>query len=364
MALAIVIVSAAITLGAQAASSASMQHPPAAPPLTFGIYPGGAAGTVGPAGRLVPEEPAKRLLALKQLHVPGRPFVLHLYASYAGRNSMAPADQVGEGVARYTSAGFQVELVLTYRPVRGAPAENARGFAHFARSAMETFGANPRFAFLQVANEVNVGGAPDAADGARPGAQDALIQGVIAASAAARKQGLGHVGVGFNWAYSTGPHESAFWHRLGRAGGSTFRRSVDWVGLDLYPRTWGPKVGGGLAAATRKTTLAALRALRSRFMPMAGLSASLPLHISENGFPTGPGRTEAMQVTAMQAAVSTVNANRATYRVTDYRWFDLRDADSSSGSFESRYGLMRDDYTPKAGFGAYRKLIATLAPAA
>jgi hypothetical protein len=42
------------------------------------------------------------------------------------------------------------------------------------------------------------------------------------------------------------------------------------------------------------------------------------------------------------------------------RWFDLRDADSSSSSFESQYGLMRDDYSPKPAFGAYRALVARL----
>ena len=49
-----------------------------------------------------------------------------------------------------------------------------------------------------------------------------------------------------------------------------------------------------------------------------------------------------------------------SHRVTGYRWFDLRDADSASPSFESRYGLMRDDYRPKPAFAAYRDLIATL----
>jgi hypothetical protein len=67
-----------------------------------------------------------------------------------------------------------------------------------------------------------------------------------------------------------------------------------------------------------------------------------------------------MQVAAMKAAVKGVNAVRRTYNISDYRWFDLRDADSSSSSFESQYGLMRDDYTPKPAFGSYRKLVARL----
>jgi hypothetical protein len=374
MAAAVVLLFAAVVLSAEAvdrqAPSRSRDGRPlvttsatraaSADGLTFGIYPGGAAGAVGPSGGTVAEDPGKRLVALRELRLPRQPFVLHIYASYTGQASASPTQQVGREIALYTSASFQIELVLTYRPVGGSPAQNIAGFADFARRAMRSFGGNRRFVALQVTNEANVRGAPEAADGAYPGAEDALIRGVVAADAEARRHGYGQVGIGFNWAYAVGQGEATFWSRLGRDGGASLRRSLDWVGLDVYPHTWGPTVGGGLAAATRKTVLASLRALRGRYLPLAGIPARVPLHISENGYPTGPGRTEAMQVTAMKAAVSTVFANRSIYGVTDYRWFDLRDADSSSASFESRYGLMRDDYSPKASFSAYRELIATL----
>ena len=329
--------------------------------LTFGIYPGGAAGAVGPAGRTIAEDPGERLGALEELRSPGHPFVLHIFASYTGRGSASPAEQVGREIAQYSSVGFQIELVLTYRPVGGSPTENVAGFADFARRAVTSFGGNRRFIALQVTNEVNVRAAPAAADGAYPGAEDALIRGVVAADAEVHRQGNRQVRIGFNWAYSVDRKEAAFWRRVGRIGGATFRRSLDWIGLDIYPRTWGPTVEGGLAAATRKAVRASLATLRDRYLPLGGIPARVPLHISENGYPTGPGRTEAMQVTAMKAAVSTIYASRSIYGVTDYRWFDLRDADSSGPSFESRYGLMRDDYSPKPGFDAYRTLVARLA---
>ena len=93
-------------------------------------------------------------------------------------------------------------------------------------------------------------------------------------------------------------------------------------------------------------------------LPRARLEAA-DLHVSESGYPTGPGRTDAMQEEALRAAVRAVAEAGAEYRVTGFRWFDLRDADSASASFESRYGLMRDDYSPKPAFLAYRDLIAT-----
>jgi hypothetical protein len=80
--------------------------------------------------------------------------------------------------------------------------------------------------------------------------------------------------------------------------------------------------------------------------------------MTETGYPTGPGRTTAMQVTVMRAVVTAVYRARRAYNITGFRWFDLRDADSSASSFESQYGLMLDDYSPKPAFGVYRQLVA------
>ncbi|HEY3729523.1 MAG TPA: hypothetical protein VGL51_20260 [Solirubrobacteraceae bacterium] len=327
-------------------------------PLTFGIYPGGAAGTVGPSGQLKPEDPAKRLQALEELRPASVPFVLHLYASYTGPRGWSAAQQLGQQIAQYTGAGFEIELVLTYRPDGGGSAADVSGFVDFVHAALSSFGANRRFVALQVTNEANISGAPNAADGYYAGAQDALIAGVIAAKQQILASGYGQVKVGFNWAYSNG--DSGFWRQLGAQGGASFVRSLDWVGLDVYPGTWGPESPGSLPAATASTMQTALASLRTNYLPLAGIPARVALHVSENGYPTGPGRTEQMQVQVMRAAINTVEADRALYNVTDYRWFDLRDAASASSSFEDRYGLMTDAYTPKLAFAVYRSLVAEL----
>jgi hypothetical protein len=59
--------------------------------------------------------------------------------------------------------------------------------------------------------------------------------------------------------------------------------------------------------------------------------------------------------------VGAVQDFRGTYNVTDYRWFDLRDHSSASTNFQHHYGLLRDDYSPKPAFEAYRALVASLA---
>ena len=226
------------------------------------------------------------------------------------------------------------------------------------RARVRQTGANLRY--LQVTNEANVTGAPDAADGAYRGARAALVRGVIAARDEARRRGLHDLRIGFNWAYQLGRSERAFFASLWRRGGRRFATAVDWVGLNSYPGTWGPALGAGdLGSGVRSATLAAIRMLREDLLPRARL-ANADLHVTESGYPTGTGRTEAMQEDALRAAVGAVAEAAAEYRITGYRWFDLRDADSAGPSFESRYGLMRDDYSPKPAFGAYRDLIATL----
>jgi hypothetical protein len=334
-------------------------HP--APRLVFGIYPGGAAGTVGPSGPVAPENPALRMDALKHLRPPGRPFVLHLYASYTGANGSSAAQQVGQEIHEYGRAGFQTELVASYRPADGGSPADVHGFSEFVREAVRSLGPAPGFASLQVTNEANQGGSPNTSDGYYAGVEDALIDGVIAAKGQLRKGHLGHVKVGFNWAYATDGGEHAFWRYVGQHGGRRFAGDLDWVGLDAYPGTWGPALGGrGLATETRHFMDGALHALRATYMPLAGIPHTVALQVSETGYPTGPGRTDASQVAVMRAAVEAVYHARASYHVTGLRWFDLRDADSSSPSFESQYGLMRDDYSPKPAFDAYRALVARL----
>lgn len=329
--------------------------------FVFGIYPGGAAGTVGPGGATMPEDPAKRLAALEQLRAPGHPFVLHLYAGYTGPDGASAAQQVGQEIAAYGSAGFQTELALCYRPADGGSAADVVGFVGFVRASVRALGPERGFVYLQVTNEANVGGAPNASDGYYHGVKDALIQGVIAAKQTARADHLRKVKVGFNWAYATDPAESEFWAYLGDKGGRRFVRSLDWVGFDAYPGTWGPPLAAGDPSAATTTFMdGVLRDLRHEYMPLAGIPARVPLHVSENGYPTGRGRSDATQIAIMRAAVTAVYQARVTYNVTGYRWFDLRDADSSSPSFQSQYGLMRDDYSPKPAFAVYRKLVAEL----
>jgi len=199
---------------------------------------------------------------------------------------------------------------------------------------------------------------PDASDGAYPGARDALVRGVIAASRKARKIGREDIEIGFNWFHRLDPsNDEGFWTELGENGGQRFARSVDWVGLDVYPGTFFPPPLVPRADAV----INSMSYLRECMMPLAGLGDDIPIHVTENGWPTAPpARSYEEQAVALEEMVRAVDTYRANYGVSDYRWFDLRDADSADPNFQQQFGLMRDDYSPKPAFGAYRALVAEL----
>jgi hypothetical protein len=327
------------------------------PAVRFGITPAGEAGALGPAVPVVPIDQARTYAALADLRPPGdAPFVLRLNRLFWSDGD-AGLERFAQAVAGYTARGYDVELQVRYHPPAGHDGD-VDGFVAYVREVVRRFGPNPRVIGLQVTNEVNFTISPDSSDGSYKDARQALVRGVIAASDEAARLGYGQLTVGFNWFYRTDPSsESAFWNGLWADGGERFVRAVDWVGLDAYPGTVFPPAEppGG----ERDGIVATLDDLRVCEMPRAHLGASVPIHVEENGWPTGPGRSEDQQLAALRAMTSTVDEFRGTYNVTDYRWFDLRDHNSSSANFQHHYGLLRDDYSPKPAYVAYRDLVHT-----
>jgi hypothetical protein len=329
--------------------------------LRFGIFPGGPAGVIaGPRPPAAPEDQGKIDRALARL-AGGGPFVVHLYTEYTKPGKSAKALKRAKRTARhYAREGLRTEYVLRYRP---ADAPDVRGYARFVRQAVRRLGAVRGLRAIQVTNEVNNSLSPDASDGAYEGAERALVRGVIAAERVARHEGLRRLEVGFNWFYRMDPGtEDDFWSRLKELGGRRFARAVGWVGLDAYPGTFFPPAtpppdSFGDSGDAMVNALGTLRC----YAGSAGIPDSTPIHVTENGWPTSSARTESEQEAELREMVGAVAAYRENFNVTDYRWFDLRDSNSSSPDFQQHYGLTRDDYSKKPAFGAYRKLIKRFA---
>lgn len=324
--------------------------------LRFGVYPGGDVGGTAGVARAAPVDAARRLELLRALGA-GRAFVLHEYAGFVGPESLEGAAVHVESVLRDAAAtGSQVELVLRYQPRSRDAATAVPAYVEFVRAMVRRFGGRRAVVGFQITNEANVAGAPDASDGDFPGVLAALVHGLVAARAEAAALGRDDLGIGFNAAHGSGGRR--FWRALRRAGGPEFRRAVGYVGLDVYPGTWpAPSRRPPSASAARRTVRRAIVRLR-RDMRRAGLGRRVAVHVSEAGYPTGPGRSEQAQARVLRATVAAVLAARRRHNVTDLRWFDLCDADSGSGDLQSRYGLLRDDLTPKPAYRELRSLVA------
>jgi hypothetical protein len=88
----------------------------------------------------------------------------------------------------------------------------------------------------------------------------------------------------------------------------------------------------------------------------ASIGQHVPVHICENGWPTGSHRPAERQADALETLVRGVHAVRDELNVTHWELFTLRDADSSKDDLFHQFGILRDDYTPKPAFEPLSRL--------
>ena len=184
----------------------------------------------------------------------------------------------------------------------------------------------------------------------------AIVTGVSAARRQLDRMGRPDVKLGFSFAWRWVPTADAeFWQQLGSLATPEFRRALDYVGLQIYPGLVFPPASTPEAAGD--DTVEALTLLRSCYLPLAGLGTRVGLWVTENGYATNLGRTEAAQDVALQSTLNAVHRYSGTLGVTDYRWFNLRDNVSSGTDLFDAVGLLRDDYSEKPAFATYRSEI-------
>ncbi|MEV6164243.1 hypothetical protein AB0L71_20345 [Streptomyces sp. NPDC052052] len=314
--------------------------------LHFGIYPGGILGDdQGIVHPVRPDVPDRITEALDTLQGDTASLSVRAYHSFATTvtplEPPTPADP-----ATYLQRGRKLDLVLQFRE----PTGELEGWREFVRQAVRTGGSN--LASVQICEEPNAD--LPVVDGSIPNVLHALIEGVVAAKQEARALGRS-VAVGFNAVPTFNPADT-FWSELGALADDRFRQSLDYVGLDFFPDVFRPIAAEQLAEAVA----AVLTAFRRTDLQSAGIPGSVAIRICENGWPTGPDRSEQQQAAVLETVVRTVAGLSADLNIDGYSFFALRDADSTAEGLFHRFGLLRDDYTPKAAFETYRRLINEL----
>lgn len=331
-------------------------------PLRFGIDPGLAGSAGGIQLSAKPDNLAQDLLAVRRLKPARRLLVARLNRLFWS-DGRAGVRHFRRLAARYAKAGLEVEIQVRYHPTA---AENGdlRAWKAYVRHVVDVLGANRRVVAMTITNEVNLNVSPNTSDGSYRDARQALIDGIEAAHDEALRRGFRRLRFGFTYAYRWNPaSDAAFFKYLGTHGGRRFSRSLGFVGLDFYPGSFYPPTMVG--TSYHQATVQALGTLRRCFLPQARIGMRKPLWITENGVPTGVSETYAAQSAALTQLVEAIHAYSGTFHVTDYRWFNLRDSNSSltgslpglSATFATD-GLMTDTYSAKPSFWAYRSLIA------
>jgi hypothetical protein len=258
-------------------------------------------------------------------------------------------------VDRYAKAGFDSELQVRYHPGPGQEGDMA-AWRSYVTSAAAILGKRPSVKALTITNEVNFPVSPNTSDGNYAGALQAIVTGVVAARQELDRIGRRDVELGFSFAWRWLPTSDAdFWRQLGTLGTPEFRRDLDYVGLQIYPGLVYPPASP--AASAGNDTVEALTLLRGCYMPQAGLGSNVDLWVTENGYATNLGRTEADQDLGLRATLDSVYRYSGALGVTDYRWFNLRDNDSTGTDLFAAVGLLRDDYSEKPAFATYRSYI-------
>ncbi|MCM2535648.1 hypothetical protein NDK43_29395 [Neobacillus pocheonensis] len=318
--------------------------------LTFGIYPLSVAGT--PTGLAVgPTDNYEKVqLALQDLRGGTKTLHPRNYIIYYGPESEEKMLSVAE---HYLSAGLLGDLTVGCLQ---EPDIDLESYLGFIRKIISQYGTH--LASLQITNEPNL----TFMEGSKAYVIKGLVEGVIAAKKETQDRNL-PMKIGFG-SVPDGPMAVPhFWENLAKAGGETFIDSLDFVGHNFYVDVFEePRDLKEIPASVERT----LRNLRERNFITCGIPASVPIRVTENGWPTGRHpfanieRSYEQQAKVLEIVIRTIYHLREELNISHYELFGLRDADSSKDDLFHQFGIMRDDYSTKPAYDTFKKLIHEL----
>lgn len=323
--------------------------------LTFGIYPLSAAGT--PFGLAVgPKDDYEKIeFVLRDLQGESKKLVPRNYLIYTKEwesKMLSNADC-------YRDAGLLGDLVIgcgdwTQQNELEIELDNWFGFI---RKVIDRYG--PYLSSIQITNEPNL----SFMEGSKHYIMEALVEGVITAKKEAQKRNL-PIKIGFGSVPESPAAVPHFWENIAKTGGKTFINSVDFVGHNFYVDVFEdqPLNLKEMHASVENI----LRNLRGKNLIIAGIPDSIPIRVTENGWPTGKNpvanieRTYERQMEVLETVIRTIYNLRNELNISHYELFGLRDADSSKEDLFHQYGIMHDDYSPKLAYDTFKSLIQEL----
>ena len=319
--------------------------------LSFGIYPGGQLGTPNGMTDGPPDNPAQILKALDILQGEHNTLMVRSYIIYKGKG--IPPTLSNDKPEQFAIHGRQLDLVLCFQSFE----EDLSGWINFIRDMIGIY--HPYLGKLQITEEANVN--LPVLDGHYQASRAALVAGIVAAHQVLKKMNL-PIPVGFNATPDFNPNRQ-FWKEIGSLANQSFYEALGFVGLDFFPDVFRP-IPGADDALVLENSIRYIISLYRDDMKQAGILHTIPIHITENGWPTGEGRSEEQQVERIEKIIQAIFKLRNELNITYYEFFALRDADSSMTDIFYRFGIMKDDYTPKKAFFTFKKIISELGASA
>ncbi|WP_088066437.1 glycoside hydrolase family protein [Gottfriedia luciferensis] len=317
--------------------------------FTFGIYPLSVAGT--PIGLAIgPEDNYEKISgALNEIRSEVKKLLPRTYAVYMGPET---EDKVFNALNRYKKAGLLGDLTIGCLQ---DPSLSLDFWLNFVRKVIKEYGN--LLDSIQITNEPNL----TFMDGSKPYVLDALTQGVLTAKEEISKNNL-NIKIGFGSVPEGEKTIPQFWNKLMEIGGDNLIHSIDYIGHNFYVDVFEEPLK--IEDVSNKIDIT-LRKFRDT-LTSVGIPFSIPIRITENGWPTGKNpfiqveRSYNQQAIVLEKVIRTVYSLRQELNITHYEFFGLRDADSSKDDLFHQFGIMKDDYTPKPAFFTFKKLVQEL----
>ena len=314
--------------------------------MNFGLYIGSVAGTDKELAVGKPDDPSAIHASLNQIEQGLCSLIIRGYLHYLGNGQLG--NEAPENIIQHATTGRKIDLVLCYR----SATYNQQDWTNTVRNVLQRFGKH--LCSIQITEEPNLKDA-FAGDGGFENIDKALHDGVLAAKAEVNKLGY-PIKVGFNTVLSFDPADN-FWNMVGCDAYKLFREAIDYVGLDFFPDVFKPLPDDGFPGNLKEAVKYVLRHFRNTLLNIGKIPATVPIHITENGWSTGGGRSFERQAIVMETIVRALHDVADELNIQRYEWFGLRDTDSSNDNLFYQFGIVKDDYSPKPAFYKFGNLI-------
>ena len=317
--------------------------------MNFGLYIGSVAGTDKDLAVGKPDNPHKILNALENLEQGQHSLIIRGYIHYLGEGKLG--NEAPENIIQYATSTRKIDLVLCYRSIK----YNHRDWTSTIKNVIEKYGDHLHS--IQIAEEPNL---KDlfSGDGSFDNIEDALRDGILVAKEEISKR-KNRIQVGFNTALSFNPNDN-FWNVIGSDHFKLFREAIDYIGLDFFPDVFRALPDEGFPGNLISGVKYILDHFRNVILSSAKIPLSVPICITENGWPTGKGKSYDRQALIIETIIRALNAVKGELNIKSYELFSLRDADSNNDNLFYQFGILKDDYTPKPAFYKFRDLVQEL----